>query len=307
MEWGAWSWSDGFQVRISMGFSVVKNSNKTHRGFGRFFFKRLGVWAFLFWGWFEVFVGCDDFVFILLVERRVSFMEIQDENGLRRGVYSLCGSWDVFFFRTVSRSYKDKVCKVSQGTVRLFSISTELCCFWPTCSWIEFEHMYSPLFWGTTTTTTTTTNNKQREELGHFSTFQCQGINLTGPGYVFLTNEDTAGASYQEYSIKPLGGMRGTPCCYNILPNAWQRGNGQCDIHPFKAMFQIWGFLNFRKNVTSIQGNLHLGDETSEKMWENASIEIWPVFVNFGMRFVVTPIMDPVIHLREFPHLLFEI
>lgn len=255
MEWGAWSWSDGFQVRISMGFSVVKNSNKTHRVFGRFFFKRLGVWAFLFWGWFEVFVGCDDFVFIRLVERRVSFMEIQDENGLRRGVYSLCGSWDVFFAELYPDHTKIRYAKYQKGQSGFFCVSTELCCFWPTCSWIEFEHMYSPLFWGTTTTTTTPTNNKQqqREELGHFSTFQCQGINLTGPGYVFLTNEDTAGASYQEYSIKPLGRDGGnTVLLQHFAQRVAFRGNGQC-----------FTSIHSKGHVSKIGGSF----ETSEKMW----------------------------------------
>ena len=32
-----------------------------------------------------------------------------------------------------------------------------------------------------------------------------QGINLTDAGYVFLTQEETSGASYQEYGIKNLG------------------------------------------------------------------------------------------------------
>jgi len=45
-----------------------------------------------------------------------------------------------------------------------------------------------------------------------------QGINLTGPGYVFLTNEDTAGASYQEYSIKSVE-VSLTQTFYDTTPN----------------------------------------------------------------------------------------
>ena len=188
---------------------------------------------------------------------------------------------ETFFFSELYPDHtKIRYAKYQKGQSGFFSISTELCCFWPTCSWIEFAHMYSPSFWGTTTTTTTTTNNKQqqREELGHFSTFQCQGINLTGPGYVFLTNEDTAGASYQEYSIKPLGRDGGnTVLLQHFAQRVAFRGNGQCftSIHS-RAMFQNWeDFWNFRKNVTSIQGNLHLGDETSEKMVRKCSIDRW--------------------------------
>ena len=137
-----------FRCLFSMDdFRGEKNSNKTHRGFGRFIFQTfLGVWAFLFWGWFERRFLLDVMTLCLFFWLRGGFheLEIQDENGLRRGVYIVYVVVETFFFsRTVSRSYKDKVCKVSKGTVRLFCI----CCFWPTCSWIEFGHMYSPLFW----------------------------------------------------------------------------------------------------------------------------------------------------------------
>lgn len=45
-----------------------------------------------------------------------------------------------------------------------------------------------------------------------------QGINLTDVGYVFLTNEDTAGASYQEYGIRSVDvSLKQT--FYDALPN----------------------------------------------------------------------------------------
>ena len=44
-------------------------------------------------------------------------------------------------------------------------------------------------------------------DVSHVPFLQLQGINLTDSGYVFLTTEDSSGASYQEYSIKSLGRM----------------------------------------------------------------------------------------------------
>lgn len=287
MEWGAWSWSDGFQVRISMGFSVVKNSNKTHRGFGRFFFKRLGVWAFLFWGWFEVFVGCDDFVFIRLVERRVSFMEIQDMRMDLDVEYIVCVVVETFFFQNciqITRTYG--VQSIKRESQAFLYINWVVIVLFLTNMFVNRirAHVFAIILGTTTTTTTTTTNNQQQTtgRVGPLLDLSMPGHQSDGPG-LCISNQwghsrcIVPGILHQA-TWSGWGEHRAVTICYNLLPNAWRFVATGSVLHPSiqRPCLQNWGdFWNFRKNVTSIQGNLHLGDETSEKMVRKCSIDRW--------------------------------